>query len=336
MRAWGCGERRSLQWAIRGRTMSSAKRVWPVTLARASTRRRGTPMMRRSFPVSPAVLTGGSAGGLRVVAMRAPSHLSGGQGAGGAGLPGDFQHGRFDGLENLQVAGAATEIAGQRFANLRASGMRIAFQERLCGDENGGRAVAALSGAEALDGFDDFAIAFERELEAGEDGLAIEENRAGTAFAEFAAVFGAGKAEILAQEFQQSFIRGESGLDVLAIEREADAGVFLRLDGNQVHAFTSARRGRWPGSAAARPGARLAAGSDTALWLEARWLFSPRSRSVAKLSAISAAVSAPPGLYQRTLQLRAPRIARVARAGSHEAKSPLRMPAAMRRRTPLS
>src|SRR5579883_798090 len=304
MRAWGCGERRSLQWAIRGRTMSSAKRVWPVTLARASTRRRGTPMMRRSFPVSPAVLTGGSAGGLRVVAMRAPSHLSGGQGAGGAGLPGDFQHGRFDGLENLQVAGTAAEIAGKRFANLRAGRMRIGFEQGLCRDENGGRA--------------------------------IEENRAGTAFAEFAAVFGAGKAEILAQEFQQSFIRGESGLDVLAIEREADAGVFLRLDGNQVHAFTSARRGRWPGSAAARPGARLAAGSDTALWLEARWLLSPRSRSVAKLSAISAAVSAPPGLYQRTLQLRAPRIARVARAGSHEAKSPLRMPAAMRRRTPLS
>src|SRR5579885_283144 len=233
MRAWGCGERRSLQWAIRGRTMSSAKRVWPVTLARASTRRRGTPMMRRSFPVSPAVLTGGSAGGLSVVAMCAPSHLSCGQGAGGAGLPGDSQHGRFDGLENLQVAGTAAEIAGKCFANLRAGRMLIVFEQGLCRDENGVRAVDALIGAEigesflkrmqmaaggeALDGLDDFAIAFERELEAGEDGLAIEEDRAGTAFAEFAAVFGAGKAEILAQEFQQSFIRGESCFDVLAI-----------------------------------------------------------------------------------------------------------------------
>src|SRR6266566_3087407 len=50
MRAWGCGDRSSLQCAIRGRKMSSAKRVWPVTFARASTRRRGTPITRNSCP----------------------------------------------------------------------------------------------------------------------------------------------------------------------------------------------------------------------------------------------------------------------------------------------
>jgi hypothetical protein len=39
MRACATFERRSLQWSIRGRTRSSAKRVCPVTLAAPSTRR---------------------------------------------------------------------------------------------------------------------------------------------------------------------------------------------------------------------------------------------------------------------------------------------------------
>src|SRR6266704_5940693 len=37
---------------MRGKKMSSAKRVWPVTFARASTLRRGTPITRRSFPLA--------------------------------------------------------------------------------------------------------------------------------------------------------------------------------------------------------------------------------------------------------------------------------------------
>jgi len=44
--------RRAQQFAIRHSrkaVMSSAKRVWPVTLARASTRRRGTPITTQVF-----------------------------------------------------------------------------------------------------------------------------------------------------------------------------------------------------------------------------------------------------------------------------------------------
>src|SRR6266705_489773 len=36
---------------MRGRKMSSAKRVWPVTFARASTLRRGTPITRNASPL---------------------------------------------------------------------------------------------------------------------------------------------------------------------------------------------------------------------------------------------------------------------------------------------
>src|SRR5207253_1431340 len=48
----------SLQCAMRGKQMSSAKRVCPVTLARPSTRRRGTPMTRNPSPGEPEPATG--------------------------------------------------------------------------------------------------------------------------------------------------------------------------------------------------------------------------------------------------------------------------------------
>src|SRR5215471_12987070 len=57
MRACGCGERKSLQCAMRGREMSSANRVCPVTFARPSTRRRGTPITRKPSPLVVAPFT---------------------------------------------------------------------------------------------------------------------------------------------------------------------------------------------------------------------------------------------------------------------------------------
>src|ERR1700687_6187467 len=71
MRACGCGERRSLQWTMRGREMSSAKRVCPVTLARGSTRR-------------------GGGGRVRGAEEFAVDHAGKGNVIGEAGLPGDF------------------------------------------------------------------------------------------------------------------------------------------------------------------------------------------------------------------------------------------------------
>jgi hypothetical protein len=59
-------------------------------------------------------------------------------------LAGDFEDGGFDGLKDLQVASAAAEIPGERFADLVSGGMRILIEQSLCRDENRGSAVAAL------------------------------------------------------------------------------------------------------------------------------------------------------------------------------------------------
>src|SRR6267378_7947098 len=99
MRACGCGERRSLQWTMRGREMSSAKRVWPVTLARASTRRRGWPITWRS----PSYALDFSGGRFFCCGTCAPDLFA--RDSDRFVLTGDFEDSGFDGFEDLQVAG---------------------------------------------------------------------------------------------------------------------------------------------------------------------------------------------------------------------------------------
>src|SRR5213083_706155 len=177
--ACACGERKSFMCSMRGSTMSSAKRVWPVTLARPSTRRRGLP---RTFIAHPA----------RTL---------------------------LDRFDDLLVAGAAAEIPGDRLIDALARGMRLVREQRLGGHQDPRRAVAALRSAkigegrlqrmqlgaagEAFHRIDGATFAFERQHEAQELRLAVNEHRAGAAFAELATVLRAGQAEILAQHFQQ-------------------------------------------------------------------------------------------------------------------------------------
>src|SRR2546430_434151 len=172
--ACACGERKSFMCSMRGSTMSSAKRVWPVTLARPSTRRRGLP---RTFIAHPA----------RTL---------------------------FDRFDDLLVTGATAEIPGDRLVNALARGMRLAREQCLGGHQDAGRAIAALRGAEVgkgrlqgmelgaaaqtFHGFDRPPLAFQREHQARELRLAVDQHRAGAAFAELAAVLGAGETEILA------------------------------------------------------------------------------------------------------------------------------------------
>src|SRR5688572_16538694 len=94
--------------SMRGRTMSSAKRVWPVTLARPSTRRRGLPS---TFMLHPA-------------------------------------RGLFDRLENLLVPRAAAQVARDRLLDPFPGRARFPLQQRLGGHQDARRAVAALGGAE--------------------------------------------------------------------------------------------------------------------------------------------------------------------------------------------
>src|SRR5882724_10286922 len=111
--------------------MSSANRVWPVTFARASTLRRGTPITRSSSML----FLSASAGAFRKsfsFAMRSPRqvfalmlrHLRS-----RILLLRDLQHRSLDGFENLQIARAAAQVSGNRFANLVPRRVRILIQQ---------------------------------------------------------------------------------------------------------------------------------------------------------------------------------------------------------------
>src|SRR5216684_5681452 len=210
MRAWGCGDRSSLQCAIRGRKMSSAKRVCPVTFARASTLRRGTPITRSlsplAFEASAGVVRESFSFGMRPpewLSVPSPRNLCYGA------LPvRDLEHRGFDGFENLKIARAPAQVSGDRFANLIAAGVRILIQQRLRRDQNCRRAIAALRRSEIGKGILQwmkvpvFSEAFNSQYlpsttlecqdEAGKHGLAVQKNGASAAFSQLTAVFCSG------------------------------------------------------------------------------------------------------------------------------------------------
>src|SRR5436309_3080989 len=239
MRACGCGERRSLQNAIRGRKMSSAKRVWPVTFARASTRRRGTPITRRSFSLAfrePTRVTRGSLS----FGIRPPGGLStptAGKSGCRSFLTCDLQHRGFDGFENLKVARAAAQVAGDGLADLISRGVRILIQQSFRCHQNCRRAIAALRGSqigkgilqrmktsvfpEAFHGQDLLSAALERQYETGKNGLAVQKNGASAAFTEFTAMLGAGMTEIFTQDLQQSLVRCKGDVCLFAVQHES-------------------------------------------------------------------------------------------------------------------
>src|SRR5262245_14092765 len=62
------------------------------------------------------------------------------------------QRRQLDGVENLRVSRAATEIAGQRLADLLASGGGRVGEEGLGREQDAGRAVAALGRPQLREG----------------------------------------------------------------------------------------------------------------------------------------------------------------------------------------
>src|SRR4051794_32874192 len=151
---------------MRGKARSSANLVAPVTLARPSTRRNGLPMMlfSRCGASSGSGLRIGSAiifsslcldrawaARLRCHARRigrAVEDLARRR-AVLAAHPGG---GPFDPFEDLVIAGAAAEVAGERLAHLVAARGGVRGEERLGGHQDPRRAVAALGGAEVGEG----------------------------------------------------------------------------------------------------------------------------------------------------------------------------------------
>src|SRR4051812_21887269 len=126
------------QCSIRGSARSSAKRVWPVTFARASTRRAALPTLRS--PVDDA--SGGA------LAAAASEGAPGGSSSATARPLPHTSCGLLDGLEDLDVARAAAEDARERVADLVARRIGALVEEGPRGEQHRWRAVAALRGAE--------------------------------------------------------------------------------------------------------------------------------------------------------------------------------------------
>src|SRR5438093_724755 len=210
IRAWGCGERSRRANTIRGRTRSSANSVWPVTLAAASTFGSGWP----------------------TTVKRCPSSVT-------HGLFFHSFRGQLDRFEDLQIAGAAAEVARGRFRDLLPRGPPALPQQRGRREQEAGDAVAALGRAQlgegllqrmqrgpvgkAFDGRDLATLAFHGQGEAREDRPAVHEDGAGAALPQLAAVLGPGQAELLAQDLEQRVVDGGQDFPVLAVHPQLDA-----------------------------------------------------------------------------------------------------------------
>src|SRR6267143_6075759 len=218
----------------------------------------------------------------------------------------NLDHGGLDGLKNLEIPGAPAQDTGERRANLIASGVRMLIQQGFRGDQNRRRSVSALCRTEiservlqrmqssfqteAFDGQHIPGVALDSKDEAGEDGLAVQNNGARAAFSQFTAVFRAGVAEILAKNFEQSFVGCERDVYLLAVQRHSNVRCFLRRGRKCDHVPSplknraaatycfppcgrNLRTGR--GNSLAEPGRRRASGLDR----------NPRIRYSAKPSA---------------------------------------------------
>src|SRR6185503_5871896 len=109
----------------------------------------------------------------------------------------------LDRVQDLRVAGAPAEVAGERLANLVARRRGVLREQRLRGEQDARRAVPALRGAElrerllqrveppsgchALHRLDGAALEIGGKRETREDRGAVDDHRAGTALAELAA-----------------------------------------------------------------------------------------------------------------------------------------------------
>ena len=199
---------------MRGRTRSSAKRVSPTTLAQASILGSGWPMTEKRLLMA-------RSPGPPPRRPRGALHA---------------QRGQLDGIEDLGVAGAAAEVAGEGLAHLVAGGRRIVGQQGLGGEEDARRAVAALGRAQLREGLlqrvqlaaighplhrlDLAALALDGQGQAGQHGLAVHQHRAGAALPQLAAVLGAREVEVLAQHLEEGLVDGDQNLALLTVDPE--------------------------------------------------------------------------------------------------------------------
>src|SRR5213593_2730788 len=132
---------------MRGKARSSAKRVAPVTLATAST-------LRSAFPMTECLTVGMLEGGspsnlptfprLAVAIQRFPGGLR--------DFPTHPCGSQLYRLVDLDVAGAAAEVARQSVLDFVACRLGVLGEQGFSGEEKGGRAVTALGGPQVGEG----------------------------------------------------------------------------------------------------------------------------------------------------------------------------------------
>src|SRR5436190_23556252 len=81
---------------------------------------------------------------------------------------------------------------------------------------------------EAFDACNFTAFDIETEHQARENRTPVDQHRAGAAFAQFAAMLGAGEIEIFAQDFKQSLVWRECNLGCFAVQGEFDMRLLLQ------------------------------------------------------------------------------------------------------------
>src|SRR5260370_14414961 len=213
---------------MRGSDKSSANLVVPVTLAVASTLRSACPT---TFKPS-------GAPGRRGARPRASAPPIQRLHTRRRILAAQPRRRELDRLVDLDVARAAAEVAGEGRLDVLARRSRIPGEQRFGCEEKGGRAVAALRGAQLGEGVLErmqcraAGHAFHRahpspragepQHQTGEDRRAVEHNGAGAALAQLAAVLRAREVQVLAQHLEQRLMRREGHLDGLAVQLERD------------------------------------------------------------------------------------------------------------------
>src|SRR2546422_6045977 len=145
----------------------------------------------------------------------------------------------FRSVEDLRVAGAAAEVAGQRLLDLVARRGRRLVEQRLRGEQDAGRAVTTLGRPElgerllqwmelaalghALDRRDLSPLDCDWQREAGQHGLAVHQHGARAALPELAAVLRPRQPEILAEDLEQRLVNGSQDVAALAVDRQRHA-----------------------------------------------------------------------------------------------------------------
>ena len=194
-------------------------------------------------------------------------------------------------VEDLLVARAAAQVAGERLADLGVGRARRARQQVVRGDDQPRRAEAALHGAglqerlldrvqlvlgrrEPLDGHDLAALGLAGQHQARAHELAVEVHRARAALALLAGVLGARQREPLAQHVQQALALPDAvDLARLAVDRAGQP--------HAAHAQVE-RAARQHGQRVAAVGRRCRAGRRSGGGLRdelAEALRAPRARS---------------------------------------------------------